>query len=107
IEASVAAKRDRVGLIGTRLDHLECRQPFRMTRAQRYSRVDKEPVAVLQGVTDAAELGFHAWPFAIEHGIGVAHRDMRLVAPFGAAEVDLGITPAARRRFVAIAPRSE
>jgi hypothetical protein len=39
-------------------------------------------MAVLhQGVTDEAELVFHGWPFAIEHAIGVAQRDMCVVAP--------------------------
>ena len=102
IEALVATERDRFGF-GAWLDHLERRQPFGMTGDPRQSRVDDEPVAVLhQGVTDEAELGFHTRPFAIEHGIGVAGRDVRLVAPLLTAEVDLGIAPAARRRFVAI-----
>ena len=45
------------------------------------------------GQTDEAELGFHAWPFAIEHGIGIARRDVRLVAPPLTAEVDIPIAP--------------
>jgi hypothetical protein len=88
-------------LIGAWLDHLERRQPFGMTGDPRQSGVDEEPVAVLhQGMADEAELGFHAWAFAIEHGIRVARRDVRLVAPLGTAEVDLPIAPAAGRRLV-------
>src|SRR5689334_19523832 len=61
------------GLSARGLDHLERRQPFSMTGDAGQSGVDDEPVAVLhQGVTDEAEPGFHTWPCAIEHGIGVA-----------------------------------
>src|SRR5262245_39563908 len=81
-----------------------------MTGDAGQSGVDDEPVAVLhQGVADEAELGFHTRPFAIEHGIGVARRDMRLVAPLLTAKVDVPIALAAGRRLVTIAavPRLE
>ena len=43
-------------------------------------------------MTDEAELGFHARPFAIEHGIGVARRDVSGCSAC-TAEVDVAIAP--------------
>jgi hypothetical protein len=61
IIALVGREGDRARPVATRRDHVECGQPFGMTRDTGQPGVDDQPGAVLhQAVADEAKLGLHA-----------------------------------------------
>ena len=78
------------------------RHPLGMAVGRRQAGIDQEARAVLhQAVADEAELRLLARSLAVEPGIGIGRRGMRLVRPLLPVEVGLGVAPATGRRLVA------
>ncbi len=73
--------------------------PFGMAVRMGQAGFNHETVAVLhQGMAHIAQLGLLALALAVEAGIGIGDRDVRLVRALLAMEVHFGIAAYVRRR---------
>jgi hypothetical protein len=90
----VGAERDRLRPVGARLDHVKRRYPLGMTVGQRQAGIDQQAVVV----SHEAQLRLPALPFAVEPGLGIGGRGMRVVRSFLAVEVPFGVASAALGR---------
>jgi hypothetical protein len=74
----------------TRCHHLEPDLALRHAGCQGQTRVDHQTVPVLhQNVPQIRQLDRLAWPFAVQPGIGIGGRGMRLIAALLTAKVAL------------------
>lgn len=87
---------------GTRLDHVQACHACRMAVGQRQAGVEQQAVAVLhQPMAHEAQRGLLAFPLAVEPGLGIGGRGMRVIRALLAIEVRFGIAPAAFSRRLA------
>ena len=79
---------------------MQGRDPLSMSVGQRQAGVDQQAVAVLhQSMPHEAQLRLLASSFAVEPGVPIGGRGMRLVRLLLAMEVGFCVAPAAYRRF--------
>jgi hypothetical protein len=86
--------------VGQGLDHVQGRHALSMSVGQRQAGIDQQAVAVFhQAVPHEAQLRLLALSLAVEPGIGIGGRGMRIVRPLLAMKVGFRVAPAACRRF--------
>src|SRR5215831_21218857 len=83
--------------------HLQRGLALRCPGGQGQTRVDHQSVPVLhQNVPQIAKPGGLAWPLAVQSGIGIGGRGVRLIAALLAVKVLLAIAAGRRRRAAAV-----
>jgi hypothetical protein len=102
----VGAQGDRLRPVGAWLDHMQRRNPLGVAIGRRQTGVDQKAVAVLhQRMPHETELGLLARPLAVEPGLRIGGRGVRVVRSLLAVEIRLPVPAATSAgRFVGILP---